>query len=156
MRLAPSALGAGLLALTLSACEGGGDPVNQALRDASAENHAGTVRDGETSGPDHAAAGHAATAPANWEGRPTRGDYAFRESERDMHAGMAAASGATVDEAYIAKMIAHHEGALAMAEVALAESRDPEIRRMAQAVKDAQTREIAEMRAWSPAARPTP
>lgn len=153
MRLAPSVLAAALLGLTLSACEGGGDPVNQALRDASAENHAGTVREGETSGPDHGAAGHAATAPATWEGRPTRGDDAFRESERTMHAGMTAASGATVDEAYIAKMIAHHEGAVAMADVALAQSRDPEIRRMAQLVKDAQTREIAEMRAWRPAAR---
>jgi uncharacterized protein (DUF305 family) len=151
MRLAPCVLAAALLGVTLSACEGGGDPVNQALRDASAENHAGTVRDGQTSGPEHDATGHDAATPANWDGRPTRGDYAFRESERAMHTSMAAASGATVDEAYIAKMIAHHEGALAMAEVALAESRDPEIRRMAQAVKDAQTREIAEMRAWTPA-----
>ena len=61
-----------------------------------------------------------------------------------------AASGETVDEAYIAKMIAHHEGAVAMAQVALRESRDPEIRRMALAVIDAQTREIAEMKAWKP------
>ena len=68
-----------------------------------------------------------------------------------MHAKMAAASGETVDQAYIAKMIAHHEGAVEMAEVALRDSRDPEIRRMAQAVVDTQTREIAEMRAWKPA-----
>ena len=69
-----------------------------------------------------------------------------------MHRKMAAATGATVDEAYVAKMIAHHEGAVEMAEVALAQSQDPEIRRMAQAVVDTQTREIAEMRAWKPAA----
>lgn len=144
MRLSPIALTA--LALTLSACEGGGDPVNQALRDASAENHAATVREGEVSRSDHAAMGHGATA----------GDQAFAASEAAMHTGMAAASGATVDEAYIAKMIEHHRGAVAMAEVALAQSRDPEIRRMAGLVKDAQTREIAEMQAWRPATAPTP
>ena len=64
---------------------------------------------------------------------------------------MAAASGETLDEAYIAKMVEHHRGAVAMADVALAQSRDPEVRRMAQVVKDSQTREIAEMRAWKPA-----
>ncbi len=143
MRLAPIALTA--LALTLSACDGGGDPVEQALRDASAENHAATVQEGVVSAPAHAA-GHGATA----------GDRAFAASEAEMHAGMARASGETVDEAYIAKMIEHHRGAVAMADVALAQSRDPEIRRMAGLVKDAQTREIAEMRAWRPAAQPTP
>ncbi|MBO9502237.1 DUF305 domain-containing protein [Brevundimonas sp. A19_0] len=39
------------LALTLTACDGGGDPVQQALRDASAERQAALVKDGEVSGP---------------------------------------------------------------------------------------------------------
>jgi uncharacterized protein (DUF305 family) len=129
--------------LLLAACEGGGDPVEQAMRDASAERHAATVKDGETSGAHPT--GH---GPAS----PGAGDAAFAASESSMHRKMADASGATVDEAYIAKMIAHHEGAVEMAEVALANSKDPEIRRMARAVIDAQTREIAEMRAWKPAA----
>lgn len=133
-----------LMALTLSACDGGGDPVQQALRDASAENHAATVQDGAVSAPDHAG-GHGAGDAA------TPGDAAFAASEAAMHTGMARASGETVDEAYIAKMIEHHRGAVAMAEVALKESRDPEVRRMAQVVVDSQTREIAEMRAWKPA-----
>lgn len=137
MRLAPIALAA--LALTLSACDGGGDPVQQALRDASAENHAATVQEGVVSAPAHAVS-HGATP----------GDQAFAASEAAMHADMAKASGETVDEAYIAKMIEHHRGAVAMADVALAQSRDPKILRMARLVKDAQTREIAEMRAWRP------
>lgn len=145
------ALPALALIFALSACDGGGDPVQQALRDASAANHAATVREGQVSQGRAAAANHAATGHGS-----TEGDEAFAASEAAMHEGMAAASGATVDEAYVAKMIEHHRGAVAMAEVALAQSRDPEVRRMAQAVKDTQTREIAEMRAWSPSAAPTP
>lgn len=143
MRYAPIVLAA--LALTLSACEGGGDPVQQALRDTATENHAATVKADVVSGPAHTA--HAAGSHG-----PTPGDRAFAASEAAMHTGMAAASGETVDEAYIAKMIEHHRGAVAMAEVALRESRDPEVRRMAQVVVDAQRREIAEMQAWKPAA----
>ncbi|MGV3578235.1 DUF305 domain-containing protein [Brevundimonas sp.] len=135
------------LHLLLAACDGGGDPVQQAMREASAKNQAAAVVEGTVSGPeDHSA--HGSAAPSG----PTAGDQAFAASEAEMHRLMAAASGETVDQAYIAKMIAHHQGAVAMAEVALRDSRDPEVRRMAQAVIDAQTREIAEMRAWTPAA----
>ncbi len=142
MRLAPIALTA--LALTLAACDGGGDPVEQALRDATSKNHAARVQEGVVSAPAHAG-GHVTSDAA------TPGDAAFAASEAAMHTGMARASGQTVDEAYIAKMIEHHRGAVAMAEVALRESRDPEVRRMAQVVVDTQTREIAEMQAWKPA-----
>ena len=141
MRLAPIALTA--LALTLAACEGGGDPVEQALRDTASKNHAARVQEGVVSTPAHTG--------AHGTGAATPGDAAFAASEAAMHTGMARASGQTVDEAYIAKMIEHHRGAVAMAEVALRESRDPEVRRMAQIVVDTQTREIAEMQAWKPA-----
>ena len=141
MRLAPIALTA--LALTLAACEGGGDPVEQALRDAASKNHAARVQEGVVSAPAHTG--------AHGTGTTTPGDAAFAASEAAMHTGMTRASGQTVDEAYIAKMIEHHRGAVAMAEVALRESRDPEVRRMAQVVIDTQTRETAEMQAWKPA-----
>jgi uncharacterized protein (DUF305 family) len=144
MRLATIALTA--LALTQSACDGGGDPVQSALRETAAANHAAVTKTtGETS-----------AHPGSHQAGATPGDQAFAASEAAMHAGMARASGETVDEAYIAKMIEHHRGAVAMADVALARSRDPEIRRMAGLVKDAQTREIAEMRAWRPAAQTAP
>ncbi len=133
------------LILLLAACDGGGDPVEQAMRETSAKNQAATVVDGAVSGPeDHS---------AHTSG-PTAGDQAFAASEAEMHRLIAAASGETVDQAYIAKMIAHHQGAVAMAEVALRDSRDPEVRRMAQAVIDTQTHEIAEMRVWRPAQGP--
>jgi uncharacterized protein (DUF305 family) len=131
--------------LLLTACDGGGDPVQQALRDTSSANHAAAAKTTEEAAAvDHAAMGHGPGA--------TPGDRAFAASETEMHQRMGAASGETVDQAYIAKMIEHHRGAVAMAEVALKESRDPEVRRMAQVVVDSQTREIAEMQAWKPAA----
>ena len=43
------------------------------------------------------------------------------------------------------------KSAVATARIALRDSRDPEIRRMAQTVIDIRTREIAEMKAWTPA-----
>ena len=126
----------------LSACDGGGDPVQQALRVASAANQAAATRTTEQM----QAAGHAGHDMSG----ATPGDRAFAASESEMHRKMAAASGQTIDQAYVAKMIAHHEGAVAMAKVALRDSRDPAIRRMAQTVIDAQTREITQMKAWAP------
>lgn len=130
----------------LSACDGGGDPVQQALRDTSAANQAAAARTTEQM--------EAAVHAGHDMGGSTPGDKAFAASEAEMHRKMAAASGQTIDQAYVAKMIAHHEGAVAMAKVALRDSRDPEIRRMAQSVVDTQTREIAEMKAWAPTAPP--
>jgi len=102
------------LLLVLGACDGGGDPVQQALREASAANQAAATR---------------TTAEIQ-------------------------AASQTADQAYVAKMIAHHESAVATAQVALRNSSDPEIRRMAQSVVDAQTREIAELKAWAPTVAP--
>lgn len=127
--------------LTLTACDGGGDPVQQALRDTATANQSARVKETATT---------SASVPGTTGPGSSSGDRAFAASEAAMHAGMAAASGETLDEAYVAKMIEHHRGAVAMADVALAQSRDPEVRRMARAVKDAQTREIAEMRSWRP------
>lgn len=146
MRLALIAVPA--LALALTACDGGGDPVQQALRDASAERHAAAVKDGTVSGPEPTPEEAAEVSDQHWEGRPTRSDYAFRSSDRALQANMAAASGHTPEESYAARMIALHEGAIAMAKVALAESADPEIRRLAQATIDTHTTELAELRAW--------
>jgi uncharacterized protein (DUF305 family) len=112
---------AGLAALLfLTACEGGGDPVEQALRETASANHAATVK------------ATAAVSPS---------------SEVQIGSGAAPA-----DQAYVAEMTEHHRSAIALAEAALKESGDPQVRRMAQTVIDDRTREIAELQAWGPTA----
>ena len=115
MRLAAVALCA--LALGLPACKGGGDPVEQALRDASAERQAALVKDGAVSGP----------IPA--EARQGTDDQA--------------------DAAFVAGMIEEHRAAMALAVDTLARSKDPEIRRLAQAEIDARSKQVAELQAWT-------
>lgn len=66
-------------------------------------------------------------------------------TEEDM-AALAAAEGAEFDRMWVTMMIAHHEGAVAMAEDVLATTANPEVTELAQAVIEGQTAEIATMR----------
>jgi uncharacterized protein (DUF305 family) len=52
------------------------------------------------------------------------------------------------DLAFNCGMIAHHQGAIAMAEVELQMGKDEESKKLAQEIIDAQKQEIAEMTAW--------
>ncbi len=64
--------------------------------------------------------------------------------DEDM-AALAGSTGADFDRRFLTLMIAHHEGALTMAEPVRASS-DPEIRQLAAAIVSTQTDEIAVMR----------
>ena len=53
-----------------------------------------------------------------------------------------------VDQHFIVMMIPHHDGAIAMAELALSRAKRPEIRALAQRIKSSQTAENNQMRRW--------
>lgn len=57
-------------------------------------------------------------------------------------------SGDEFDRAFIAEMIVHHQGAVAMAEAALKDAKRDEIKQMARDIISAQTREIGQMEEW--------
>ena len=74
---------------------------------------------------------------------------AFSEAEMGMHRAMMMATDVNTQRTWARKMIAHHRGAIAMSRTLLgSDATDVEVRRMAQAVIDAQTTEIAELESW--------
>lgn len=95
---------------------------------------------------DHAAMGHdmgAATPSAGL----TEAQAAYKAVNDRMHAGMADVP-ADADVAFMQGMLAHHEGAVEMSEVALKYAKDEKARDLATRVIAAQKAEIAEMEAW--------
>lgn len=73
----------------------------------------------------------------------------FSEAEMGMHRAMMMATDVNTQRTWARKMIAHYRGAIAMSQALLgSDATDAEVRRMARAVIDAQTREIAELESW--------
>jgi uncharacterized protein (DUF305 family) len=52
------------------------------------------------------------------------------------------------DRHFIVMMIPHHDGAVAMADLALSQAKHPELKKLAQTIKTTQTKEIQQMRIW--------
>jgi uncharacterized protein (DUF305 family) len=90
----------------------------------------------------------------------TDSQKAYLRANNKMHGGMMADIPEDADEAFMAGMIPHHQGAVDMAKIALEHGKDPEVRALAQKVIAAQQAEIKEMQAWlnkrgvKPAAKP--
>lgn len=94
---------------------------------------------GMSHGSAHGAAPAAADSPAT---------AAFKAASARMHKDMDIDYTGNADVDFVRGMIAHHEGAVAMAKIELAFGKDPEIRKLAEGIVAAQESEIAFMKAW--------
>jgi uncharacterized protein (DUF305 family) len=101
--------------------------------------HQGMQQHGQTTQNQHQGHGTAAAGEA---------EKAYRAAAARMHEAMEITYTGDADKDFVAGMIPHHQGAIDMAQVQLKYGKDPEIRKMAEAVIRDQTREIAEMKAW--------
>ena len=74
--------------------------------------------------------------------------HAFAEANAKMHKDMTIKMTGNADVDFVRGIIPHHQGAIDMAKIELQYGKDPEIRKLAEAVIKAQEAEIAEMNAW--------
>ena len=73
---------------------------------------------------------------------------AFSQANDKMHKDMMIEYSGDPDADFVRGMIPHHQGAIDMAKVELQYGKDPDIRKLAEAVIKAQEAEIVEMKAW--------
>jgi uncharacterized protein (DUF305 family) len=78
----------------------------------------------------------------------SQGSKLLEEANGAMHQSMSIEMTGDVDVDFVRSMIPHHQGAVDMAKIVLANGKDPEIRKLAEEVVTAQESEIAFMEGW--------
>lgn len=73
------------------------------------------------------------------------------DTTSDTYKQYAAMTGETYDRNFIANMIAHHQGAVTMAQLALTNAKHQELKDMANDIISAQNGEISQMKSWQQA-----
>ena len=73
------------------------------------------------------------------------------DTSSDVYKQYAAMTGETYDRNFIANMIAHHQGAVTMAQLALTNAKHQELKDMANDIISAQNGEISQMKSWQQA-----
>jgi len=79
-------------------------------------------------------------------GMPGMGEQTGGMMSAEQMTDLGAAAGPAFDRMFLEMMVEHHQGAVAMAKDELAKGANPEAKKLAQAVIDGQSAEIAEMR----------
>lgn len=79
---------------------------------------------------------------------PDDAGQAYTQAMAKMHQAMMINPTGDADVDFVRGMIPHHQGAIDMARIQLKFGKDPELRKLSEAVIAAQEKEIAEMQAW--------
>ena len=75
-------------------------------------------------------------------------EKAMMDAHKKMMDQMMMKSSGDPDKDFVMMMIPHHQGAVDMAEIELKYGKDPEIKKMAQQIIDAQKKEIEAFKKW--------
>jgi uncharacterized protein (DUF305 family) len=81
---------------------------------------------------------------------------ACAQAKLRMHQGMAFEFSGNADQDFLHGMIAHHQGGIDLAKVALEHGQDPRVRKLARRIIAAQEKELAQMKAWQAKPGPAP
>ena len=76
------------------------------------------------------------------------GSKALEAANAAMHEAMAVEMTGDVDIDFMRTMIPHHQGAVEMAKIVIENGKDPEVRKLAEEIIEAQETEIGIMKAW--------
>ncbi|MGI4860593.1 MAG: CopM family metallochaperone [Janthinobacterium lividum] len=93
-----------------------------------------------------ASAPQGASAAAGQDAAPSTA--AFQAADKAMMQKMAAPYTGDTDKDFVAHMMPHHEGAVAMAKIELQYGKDPALKRLAREIVRSQDREVVFMKKW--------
>jgi uncharacterized protein (DUF305 family) len=82
------------------------------------------------------------------QGPTTPATKAYQAANAKMHKDMTINYTGDANKDFVAGMIPHHQGAIDMAKIVLQYGNDPELRKLADEIIAAQSKEIAFLRAW--------